>query len=279
MFDKNLKHLSLLSELMQSTKPLKKLKAGFKLITRSSVDDAYDMLWLLNESVNGDTKLFSDKIEKLVGQAIRGKGVRFDVQKLCTVCPSEKIALAFKDAAGGHLGQNRKGLLARPYLHHILMVWFLVMMCGGDEAQQIVALLHDYSEDVPDRSISVETLSKHIRYKYGARVVKGCAYLCNKKGISGRTPAQAVEKHIWQLSHLKSMPKAWQLVKLCDRSCNMYDSRRDGPVGNTPCSIAKEIDQCEEFFAVCSQTPALLKEFSMYITHLLDVKYDLKHLN
>ena len=72
----------------------------------------------------------------------------------------------------------------------------------GDE-YIIVALLHDYREDVPDKAISVETLSKHIRYKYGARVANGCTYLSNKEGLSGKTPHQAAEKHVWQLNHLK----------------------------------------------------------------------------
>lgn len=278
MFNNDLKKINLLTKLMKAKTPLARAKIGLKLITRSDVRECYDVLWVLNESIHGDRNLFLKRVSSKLEGIAKGEDVQFNVQNICTVQPSEILAMALHEAEGGHLKDGRKGILNRTYLHHILKVWFLVALCGGDENQQIAALLHDYLEDVPDKAISFAALRRKIELVFGKVVVGYCLALKNKNGLSGKTPEKAKQKHAWQLNHLSKMLSAIQLIKFCDRLANLYDCRRDGPASNSPLSILSEIDKWTDFCSVGKGICQLVDDVYDYIYTLLDKKYDLQHV-
>lgn len=273
MLNRELKRLSQLNELFKQKTPLGKLKIGFKIITRAPLDECKDLFWLLNESLHSEKVKFSDELKKTVMRALNGEGVKLDVQKSCYYAPDAKLALAFQLATGGHLGQKRKGMLERDYVHHVIMVWYYVALCGGSLDQQIAALLHDYAEDVKDRSLSLKAIRTMICQLFGKKVERLCFALKNKEGLSGKTPEKAAEKHAWQLNHLKLMDPEGQLIKMCDRDSNKYDMHRDGPASNNPQSICKEMHKRDEFAAVCHSLPPLVQSFSDYVDVLLRKKY------
>lgn len=275
MINHDLKYLSLLNQLCIAKTPLDKAIVGFKLITRTPLDDCYDLFWILNESLQSDFSTFQANLKQKVNQALLGQCVKFNAQDTCVSVPNEKLVMAFQDAVGGHLSHKRKGLLERPYLHHVMMVWYLVALCGGNLNQQIAALLHDFSEDVPDKSLKLSTVKRVFLYKYGKTATKYIFSMKNKEGLSGKTPEKSKEKHEWQLSHLEKMVINEQLIKLCDRLANKYDMRRDGPASLTPEKILGELQKWREFADVCRKAPQLVYDFQSYVEGLLFKQYSL----
>ena len=275
MLNYNLKYVSLITQLFQKKEPIDKAVAGFKLITRTPLEDSYDLFRVLYESLQMDTEHFQDFLQVKISQVLKGDCVKFDVSQACASLPNEKLVMAFYTAAGGHMAQKRKGMLERPYLHHVLMVWYLVALCGGNLNQQIAALLHDYPEDVPDEVLTLPMVRRVFNFTFGKTATKYTFSLKNKEGLSGKTPEKSIEKHKWQLSHLAKMIPREQLIKICDRLANLYDMRRDGPASNNPESIQKEIVKWQEFQAVCKRLPPLVYLFFEYVVFLLKKKYSL----
>jgi hypothetical protein len=275
MIDHDLKYLSLLNELFQKNTSLDKAIVGFKLITRTPLDECYDLFWVLNESLCSDCSALQNYLEKKVSQSLSGQSVKFNIQDACVTIPDEKLVMAFQDAVGGHLSHKRKGLLERPYLHHILMVWYLVALSGGNLNQQIAALLHDFPEDVVDRALTLTTVRRIFTYKYGKTATKYTFSMKNKPGLSGKTADKALEKHMWQLNHLSHMITKEQLIKLCDRLANKYDMRRDGPASMTPDKVRGELQKWSEFESVCHEIPPLIYSFQSYLEKLLVRQYSL----
>ena len=275
MLNYNLKYVGLMTQLFQKKDVKNQAVAGFKLITRTPLEDSYDLFRVLYQSLQKDNSPFQGYLQEKMNQVMNGQNVKFDVSQACTSIPDEKLVLAFYTAAGGHMAHKRKGMLERPYLHHILMVWYLVALCGGDLNQQIAALLHDYPEDVPNESLSLGTVRRMFNYLLGKTAAIYAFSLKNKEGLSGKTPEKALEKHAWQLNHLAKMLPKEQLLKLCDRLANLYDMRRDGPASNNPKSIQKEIVKWYEFRGVCQKVPFLIDDFFGYIECLLKEKYSL----
>lgn len=275
MLNDNLKYISLITQLFQKKEPLEKAIEGFKLITRTPLEDSYDLFRALYESLQQDQSHFQGCLKAKIDQVLNSEPVKFEVSKACISIPSEKLVLAFYTAAGGHMAHRRKGMLERPYLHHVLMVWYLVALCGGNLNQQIAALLHDYPEDVPDETLALSTVRRMFNSVFGKTATKYTFSLKNKEGLSGKTPEKAMEKHAWQLNHLAKMIPREQLIKICDRLANLYDMRRDGPASNNPVSIQKEIAKWNEFQNVCNALPPLVYSFFEYIESLLKRKYSL----
>jgi (p)ppGpp synthase/HD superfamily hydrolase len=116
-------------------------------------------------------------------------------------------------AARAHEGQIRKGT-SIPYITHPVAVAGLVAQHGGDEDQQIAALLHDVLEDGGPQ-FAVE-----IRAKFGDRVlaiVQGCT-----DGMPDATGSKApwIERKQAYLVHLKATADDTLLVSACDKLSN-----------------------------------------------------------
>jgi (p)ppGpp synthase/HD superfamily hydrolase len=116
-------------------------------------------------------------------------------------------------AARAHEGQPRKGTPI-PYITHPVAVAGLVAQYGGDENQQIAALLHDILEDGGPHYTS------EIRAKFGKRV------LSIVKACTDGAPDKNGKKADWEerkrayLAHLPTVPDDALLVSACDKLSN-----------------------------------------------------------
>lgn len=116
-------------------------------------------------------------------------------------------------AARAHEGQVRKGTTI-PYVTHPVAVAGLVAQFGGDEDQQIAALLHDVLEDGgPHFAPAIEA-------EFGERVlriVEGCTD--GVPDASGKKAPWAQRKESY-LAHLARASEDILLVSACDKLSN-----------------------------------------------------------
>lgn len=116
-------------------------------------------------------------------------------------------------AARAHEGQQRKGT-SIPYISHPVAVAALVARYGGDEDQQIAALLHDVLEDGGPQ------YAPEIEAGFGPRVlsiVRGCT---DGEPDETGTKAPWRERKEAYLAHLSSAgPDVW-MVSGCDKLSN-----------------------------------------------------------
>ncbi|MBV5322275.1 MAG: HD domain-containing protein [Ilumatobacteraceae bacterium] len=127
-------------------------------------------------------------------------------------------------AATAHQGQKRKGT-SIPYISHPVAVAALVASYGGDEDQQIAALLHDVLEDAG------ESWTPRIA-EFGPRV------LAIVRACTDGTPDATGGKAPWRerkeayLAHLASTPDDALLVSACDKLHNIQSIAHDlGNIG------------------------------------------------
>lgn len=122
---------------------------------------------------------------------------------------SEALALA----ARAHEGQVRKGT-SIPYITHPVAVSALVAQYGGDEDQQIAALLHDVLED------GGVYFAAEVEAGFGPRV------LAIVQGCTDGSPDAAGKKAPWRerkeayLAHLGEAGKDVWMVSGCDKLNN-----------------------------------------------------------
>lgn len=116
-------------------------------------------------------------------------------------------------AARAHEGQSRKGT-SIPYITHPVAVAGLVAQFGGDEDQQIAALLHDVLEDGGPQ------FEAEIGEKFGTRV------LAIARSCTDGMPDQTGHKAPWKdrkvayLDHLTTASPDIHLVSGCDKLSN-----------------------------------------------------------
>lgn len=115
-------------------------------------------------------------------------------------------------AARAHEGQPRKGTPI-PYIAHPVAVAALVAKYGGDEDQQIAALLHDVLEDGgPAFEPEVAQFGDRV-----LSIVKGCTDgLPNAHG----NKADWLTRKTAYIQHLASAPEEILLVSGCDKLHN-----------------------------------------------------------
>lgn len=134
---------------------------------------------------------------------------------------SQALALAAK----AHEGQARKGT-AIPYIVHPVGVAALVAQHGGDEDQQIAALLHDVLEDGgPDFKPQVAEFGERVLH-----MVMGCT---DAMPDADGAKAPWEERKRAYLTHLMEADKDTLLVSGCDKLYNaraiLEDLRTIGP--------------------------------------------------
>jgi (p)ppGpp synthase/HD superfamily hydrolase len=134
---------------------------------------------------------------------------------------SQALALAAK----AHEGQARKGT-AIPYIVHPVGVAGLVAQYGGDEDQQIAALLHDVLEDGgPGFTAQVALFGERVLH-----MVMGCT---DAMPTADGTKAPWEERKRTYLTHLMEANNDTLLVSGCDKLYNaraiLEDLRTTGP--------------------------------------------------
>lgn len=126
---------------------------------------------------------------------------------------SPRYSKALALAAGAHEGQVRKGT-SIPYITHPVAVAALVAQYGGDEDQQIAALLHDVLEDGGTH------FEAEIEAEFGPRV------LAIVQGCTDGTPDASGGKAPWRerkeayLAHLAGAGEDVWVVSGCDKLSN-----------------------------------------------------------
>jgi (p)ppGpp synthase/HD superfamily hydrolase len=122
-------------------------------------------------------------------------------------------------AATAHQGQKRKGTPI-PYISHPVAVAALVASYGGDEDQQIAALLHDVLEDAGE--------------DWAPRIAEfGPAVLAIVRACTDGTPNAVGKKAPWRerkqayLAHLATTPEDALLVSACDKLHNIQAIAHD----------------------------------------------------
>ncbi|MBV5293529.1 MAG: HD domain-containing protein [Curvibacter lanceolatus] len=116
-------------------------------------------------------------------------------------------------ASTAHEGQVRKGTTI-PYITHPVVVAGLVAQYGGDEDQQVAALLHDVLEDGGPH------YAQQIGDQFGARVL-AIVQACSDG--QGQDPARKLtwtERKRAYLAHLRRAPDEALLVSGCDKLSN-----------------------------------------------------------
>lgn len=142
-----------------------------------------------------------------------------------------KLALAYMFAS--HAGRTRKGIRARPYFHHILMVVYLTWVLDLPLKVQIAAVHHDDVEDVPKHlGISRQQVENRILFS-GRDVLNIVLDLTNDKTVA--------DKHAAQVAKMAKIPLMSASLKLLDRTANMVDMRQDAPKGFNAGRIEQEI--------------------------------------
>ncbi len=125
-----------------------------------------------------------------------------------------RFTKAISLAAEAHEGQERKGT-GMPYITHPVAVAALVARYGGDEDQQIGALLHDVLEDAgEDWAPRIAAFGERV-----LAIVRACT--------DGTPDAVTGEKAPWRerkeayLAHLAETPDDALLVSACDKLHNI----------------------------------------------------------
>lgn len=131
-----------------------------------------------------------------------------------------RFTKALAVAAEAHEGQERKET-GIPYITHPVAVAALVARYGGDEDQQIGALLHDVLEDAGEKwAPRIAEFSERV-----LSIVRACT--------DGTPDAVTGEKAPWRerkeayLAHLAETPDDALLVSACDKLHNIQSIHLD----------------------------------------------------
>jgi len=133
---------------------------------------------------------------------------------------TRRFTSALTLAAEAHEGQKRKGT-GIPYITHPVAVAALVARYGGDEDQQIGALLHDVLEDAG------EDWAPRIA-EFGDRVlsiVRACTDGTPDAATGQKTPWS--ERKLAYLAHLPDVSDDALLVSACDKLHNLQSIHLD----------------------------------------------------
>lgn len=124
---------------------------------------------------------------------------------------------AIKFATEAHEGQVRKGT-TRPYIVHPIEVCDIVATMTRDEEIISAAVLHDTIEDCEGvtQRVLAQMFSEKVAY-----------YVGQESEDKSKT---WMERKTATIEHLRSAPRAVQMIGLADKLSNMRDISRDYPV-------------------------------------------------
>jgi guanosine-3',5'-bis(diphosphate) 3'-pyrophosphohydrolase len=131
-----------------------------------------------------------------------------------------KIFAALRFAAERHLPQRRKGDGRTPYINHPISVFELLWRVGGVRDPDVLAasLLHDTVEDT-------ETTLDEIGEMFGPAVRSLVAEISDEKTLPKS------ERKRLQIERAPSLSQGAKLIRLADKSLNVYDVAHAPPAG------------------------------------------------
>ena len=127
-----------------------------------------------------------------------------------TVAYTTRLDDALVFTADQFRGKFRKGT-GVPYLTHLLAVAGMVGEGGGDEDQQIAALLHDWLEDIPGAS------QDELTRRFGPRVNRLVVAVSDCMGAPKPPWKERKEAYI---AHLYDQPGEIKLISVADKLHN-----------------------------------------------------------
>jgi (p)ppGpp synthase/HD superfamily hydrolase len=134
--------------------------------------------------------------------------------------PVRRILEAARFAADKHAAQKRKGLLAEPYINHLLEVAQLIASASDvlDTDLVIAGLLHDILEDTCVTAAALEA-------RFGSGVAALVAEVTDDKSLT-RQARKAL-----QVQNAPRKSARAQVIKLADKIANLRSILTSPPVG------------------------------------------------
>lgn len=149
----------------------------------------------------------------------------------------------------GHAGRRRKGIRARPYFHHVLMVVFLAWLADLPKDLQKAAVCHDDLEDVPKNlGVTADWVRATLQPLIGEAALSSVQNLTNLDHAHG--------KHAGQIAKMAKITVFDGTLKLLDRIANLFDMRQDKPKGFGPDRIRTECDNAFDLAQAMPQPAA-----------------------
>ncbi|OOG58028.1 HD domain-containing protein [Polaromonas sp. C04] len=161
-------------------------------------------------------------------------------------------------AAERHRNQRRKDADASPYINHPIALATLLATTGGIEDLVVLqaAVLHDTIEDT-------KTTYQELLDRFGEAVTRVVAEVTDDK-----TLPKAKRKEL-QVEHAPHMSREAALVKLADKTCNLWDMANAPPAG-------WPLERRREYFAWAKRVVDGLPAVSAELQRAFDAAYDLR---
>ena len=158
------------------------------------------------------------------------------------------ILEAVQFAAVKHQHQRRKDVKETPYINHPIAVATTLWQVGEvrESAVLIAALLHDTIEDT-------ETTREEIRARFGEEVLTLVLEVTDDKTLD-----KAVRKQL-QIEHAAEKSPRAKLIKLADKTNNIYDISHSPPSDWTSERCVEYLDWTEKVVAGLRGTNAALE--------------------
>ncbi len=141
--------------------------------------------------------------------------------EVCSTTPVLRRAADF--AAWKHDGQMRKGEGQTPYIHHPIEVCAILAEVGDVADLDVLqaALLHDTIEDT-------ETTPEELESHFGSKVCSIVLEVSDDKSLGQRA------RKAMQVEHAPHLSKDAQILKLADKTSNIFDVAFSTPVDWAP---------------------------------------------
>lgn len=168
-------------------------------------------------------------------------------ERPCSATSVQQILAAANFAAQKHAQQKRKGVLAEPYINHLLEVAELIA-ASNDELDTnliIAGLLHDTVED------TVVTLQE-LKNNFGDDVASLVAEVTDDKSL----PKEIRKKLQVETAHKKS--RRAQILKLADKISNLRSILTSPPVGWS-------LERKQQYFQWARQVVSAIQEPNPYL--------------
>ena len=168
-------------------------------------------------------------------------------EKPCSAASAQQILAAANFAAQKHAQQKRKGVLAEPYINHLLEVAELIAASSTDLDTNLViaGLLHDTVEDT---GVTLQELESF----FGSDVASLVAEVTDDKSL----PKEIRKKLQVETAHKKS--KRAQTLKLADKISNLRSILTSPPA-------SWSLERKQQYFEWARQVVSGIQEPNPYL--------------
>lgn len=158
------------------------------------------------------------------------------------------VARALDFAARKHSHQRRKGLMAEPYVNHLIEVALLLAEAtdGGDPTLVMAGLLHDTLEDT-------DTTRDELSRAFGEDVTVLVSEVTDDKSLSRE------ERKRLQVETAPHKPARARMLKIADKIANLRSIAESPPVGWSPRRKREYVAWAREVAAACGPTNEMLE--------------------